>query len=194
MKKNIRIDLRKLVLCGIFAALGIVLGRSFCTVYITESLKITLDKVPVLLAGIWLGPLYGAAVAAVSDIIGAAVLSSYGWTPLLTVSPVLMGLISGITHIYIRKIIEKHNIRYSKPVIILCTAITVVLTETLTSFLLQTLFLTFLYGSTYAARLSTRLPVCAIVALAETVIISLLQCSSAVSTAVGKYINRKRRS
>ena len=193
--KIYRTNLRKLVICGILASIGIVLGRSFCTIYITESLKITLDKVPVLLAGIWLGPLYGAAVAAVSDIIGAAVLSSYGWTPLLTVSPALMGLFSGFLHIFIINVFKKRGISDRKPAIIARSAITVVLTETLTSLLLQTLFLTFLYGSTYEARLATRLPVCAAIALAETVIISALQCSSAINASIGKFIkNEKRRS
>ena len=185
LKKNLHLDLRKLVISGILAALAIILGRTFCTVYITESLKITLDKIPVYLAAIWLGPLYGAAVAAVSDMFGAAVLSSFGWTPLLTVSPVLMGLISGCFYKYV-KMPEK------KGFIILKCALTVVLTETLTSLLLQTYFLTFLYGSTYPARLVSRLPVCGIVALAEILVVSALQCSGPVVSTVKKYTNKRR--
>lgn len=176
-----RCVLRKIILCGIFAAIGIILGRSFMTVYITPAFKITFDKIPVILAGLWLGPLYGAAVAAVADIVGASMLSSFGWTPLLTVSPVLMGVISGFLGMLVKKPDEK-------PYIIMRTCCVVILTEALTSVLLQTYFLTLLYGGTYAARLVARAPVSALVSVCETAVIAALELSGPVSTSVRKLI------
>ena len=50
---------------------------------------------PIALAGYFFGPIAGLMVGAVSDTVGC-LFSGYGWDPVLTVSPMLLGLFAGL--------------------------------------------------------------------------------------------------
>ena len=71
------------------------------SIQVSEILRISFESVPVILAGMWLGPLSGAIVALVADVLGT-VLSGYGiWFPPIALGPVLVGVISGLSTKYI---------------------------------------------------------------------------------------------
>ena len=91
----------RLVLCGVLVAMQVVLSR-FAGVQISEGLRVSFESVPVFLAGLWLGPVCGMCVGAVSDILGT-ILSGYGaYFPLLTVTPMLVGGLTGLAAPWVR--------------------------------------------------------------------------------------------
>ena len=91
---------RNLILMAALVAMQIILAR-FLSIQASEILRISFESVPVILAGMWLGPLSGAIVALVADILGT-VLSGYGiWFPPIALGPVLVGVISGLSTKYV---------------------------------------------------------------------------------------------
>ncbi len=100
MKKSIK----KLVFASLLTALCVVIGW-VCKTYMTfGAIRITFENLPVLLAGFVLGPVYGAAVGAASDLISAP-LSGFGVNPVITLGAAAIGAVSGVfsRYIYIRK-------------------------------------------------------------------------------------------
>ena len=91
---------RNLILMAALVAMQIILAR-FLSIQASEILRISFESVPIILAGMWLGPLSGAVVALIADILGT-VLSGYGiWFPPIALGPVLVGVISGLSTKYI---------------------------------------------------------------------------------------------
>ena len=91
---------RNLILMAALVAMQIILAR-FLSIQVSEILRISFESIPVILAGMWLGPLSGAIVALVADVLGT-VLSGYGiWFPPIALGPVLVGVISGLSTKYI---------------------------------------------------------------------------------------------
>ena len=91
---------RNLILMAALVAMQIILAR-FLSIQVSDILRISFESVPVILAGMWLGPLSGAIVALVADVLGT-VLSGYGiWFPPIALGPVLVGVISGLSTKYI---------------------------------------------------------------------------------------------
>jgi len=102
MNKNIR----KLVLASIFIALAIIFSK-LVGFQMGNYLRIGLGDLPILLAGILLGPFWGAAVGAVSDVLGfiIAPLGDF-FIPGITLSAALWGFIPGII---VRVLFKKKN-------------------------------------------------------------------------------------
>ena len=91
---------RNLILMAALIAMQIILAR-FLSIQVSDILRISFESVPVILAGMWLGPLSGAIVALIADILGT-VLSGYGiWFPPIALGPVLVGVISGLSTKYV---------------------------------------------------------------------------------------------
>lgn len=91
----------RVVLCGVLAAMQVILSR-FVGIQLSEGLRISFEAVPVFLAGLWLGPVSGMCVGAISDVLGT-ILSGYGaYFPLLTVTPMLLGGLMGLCAPWIR--------------------------------------------------------------------------------------------
>lgn len=87
-------SVRKLTCGAVLVAMQIVLAR-FCGIQINEGLRLSFEGIPILLAGIWLGPLWGMIVGCVADVLGT-IISGYGvYFPLLTVGPMLLGGLGG---------------------------------------------------------------------------------------------------
>ena len=77
---------RNLILMAALIAMQIILAR-FLSIQASDILRISFESVPIVLAGMWLGPLSGAIVALIADILGT-VLSGYGiWFPPLHLVP-----------------------------------------------------------------------------------------------------------
>lgn len=85
---------RTLVGCALLAALSVVLARLIIPMP-NESTRFSLEQVPVFIAGMLFGPIPGALVGFVSDIVGC-LFSGYGFNPLFCVPPILYGLCAGL--------------------------------------------------------------------------------------------------
>lgn len=88
-------SIRRMSLMAMFVALQIVFAR-YMAIQASSSLRISLENVPTILAAAWMGPVSGAVVGAVADVLGMLLQSSSGvYFPPLTVTPVLLALIVG---------------------------------------------------------------------------------------------------
>ena len=91
---------RNLILMAALIAMQIILAR-FLSIQVSDILRISFESVPVILAGMWLGPLSGVIVALVADILGT-IIHGYGvWFPPIALGPILVGVISGLSTKYV---------------------------------------------------------------------------------------------
>lgn len=92
-KKSFEIDTKTLVTMGVLIALQIIFSR-FLSIN-AWNLRIGFGFVPIVVAAIMFGAVKAGIVAGVSDVIGAF-LFSFGFTPLLTITAVLVGVVFGL--------------------------------------------------------------------------------------------------
>ena len=88
-------NLKVLIFCSLLAAAGVVLGQ-YLSIKIGNSIRIGFGNLPVIMAGCMFGPLAGASVGVVSDIIGAV--SFYGGSinPIITLAMATEGILAGL--------------------------------------------------------------------------------------------------
>lgn len=94
--------IRTLAFLGVLIACSILLSR-FLGFYLNDTMRISFGSIPILLAGIWFGPLAGGIVGGAADILGATLFSGLGFYPPITVGPILIGVIAGIAAKYFLK-------------------------------------------------------------------------------------------
>ena len=91
---------QNLVMMAALIAMQIILAR-FLGIQVSDTLRVSFESIPVILAGMWLGPIPGAIVAVLSDLLGT-ILSGYGtWFPPLVLGPLSVGILSGVSTKYI---------------------------------------------------------------------------------------------
>ncbi len=83
-----------LALMGLMTALTIIASR-YLKFEPTPWLRLTFSSAFVMLSGIWLGPIGGAVVGGVADLLGC-VISGYPPFIPLTLSPIMVGVFSGL--------------------------------------------------------------------------------------------------
>ena len=87
---------KKLVLFAMFAALQVVLSK-FLMIMVTPSIRLSIDSVPIHLAALLFGPLGGALVGMIGDLLGTLLFPTAGaWYPPLTLCYGVIGLVSGL--------------------------------------------------------------------------------------------------
>ncbi|MBP3912946.1 MAG: folate family ECF transporter S component [Lachnospiraceae bacterium] len=141
---------RTLALSGVLIALNVVLSR-LVSIPLGTTLRISVAQVPVILAGIWFGPLIGGLTGMIGDMIGTAI-NGYAPNPFILVSATCVGIIPALLAPYIRKNAANSFYRFLRflPVI--------ALTMLITSQGLTTLGLSVMYGMPFEATFLTRLP------------------------------------
>ena len=90
---------RNLAMMAALVAIQIILARFFSIQ--TDTLRISFESIPVVLAGMWLGPLCGAVVAVVSDVLGTIIQGFGAPFPPLVLGPLSVGILSGVSAKYI---------------------------------------------------------------------------------------------
>lgn len=154
--------LRNTLLMAMLIAISIILSRFLGFYLDPNSLRISFESIPILLAGVWMGPVAGMLVGAIADILGSF-LSGVAFTPFLTIGPILTGFLAGIMSRYIFK--KSNTISLS---------ISCITAEFISSMLITTYILMMLYGGTYWALFITRLPFKLITITVNTVAVNAL--------------------
>ena len=153
-----KIDARRLAQYAILVAMEVVLSRFLS--FNAWNLKVGFAFVPVALAGMLYGALPAAVIAALADLIGAVLFPSGPFFPGFTLTAFAGGAIYGA-------------LLHGK-----CTALRILAAalsrELLLSLLLNTLWISVLYGSPFLPLLYTRLAQCLGMAPVQFVIILLL--------------------
>ena len=86
--------LRILLLVSLFSALSIVFGK-LLAFNLGETIRISFESLPILLAGIFLGPIHGMLVGVVADLLGCLIVG-YAINPIITAGAAVIGLSSGL--------------------------------------------------------------------------------------------------
>jgi len=94
MKRNQTFSTHNLVMMAALAAMQVILAR-FLGIQVSDTLRLSFESIPVVLAGLWLGPLCGGLVGFVADTIGT-IISGLSWFPPLALNPVMEGVVAGL--------------------------------------------------------------------------------------------------
>lgn len=154
-----RMATKTMVTLALLSAISIILSR-FCVIYFTDQLRLSFGNIPIIIAGFLFGPVAGAMVGGVTDIIGAAMMSGYGWYPPLTVTPIIIGLVAGSLRYFVLR----------KPRFYRIGLITI-LANLLATIGWSTVCLSWLYGTPVWTLITVRLPFYIGVAVLEAVVI-----------------------
>ena len=144
---------------GLLAALEVVIAR-FGTIRPSESIKLSLDFIPIVIAGILYGPVPAMIISILADILGAFLFPVGPFFPGFTLTAALTGLLYGAA---------LHRSQ-AMPRVILAVA----LHQGILSLLLNTLWLKVLYGLPYLPTLAGRLVQCAVMAALQLILIPIL--------------------
>ncbi len=93
-KRNSAGSPKVLAAMAMLAALGMILGK-FLAFNVTEMLRFSIENLSVLLAAIAFGPIAGAAVGTVQDLVGCLMVG-YAINPLITLGYAVTGAVSGV--------------------------------------------------------------------------------------------------
>lgn len=154
-------NVNRLVMMGALIAMDVILTR-FLSIN-TPVTRIGFAFVARAITGILFGPLYGAVEGGIADFIGAVAFPSGPYFPGFTVTAAAIGLIYGL---YLHK-------KVTLPRIVGAVATS----QLVCSLGLNTLWLSMMTGSSFAALLSTRLLQAAVTGAVQIATIALLQGS-----------------
>lgn len=96
-----RTDTRRIAVCALLCALNVLFARFF-TAMPTAVARFSVEAVPVVLAGYFFGPISGMMVGFIGDMVGC-LFSPFGWDPLISLSPMLVGLFGGLLRPLVRQ-------------------------------------------------------------------------------------------
>lgn len=86
---------QKIAFCALFIALSIVLGK-YASIT-AGAFRISFENLPILMAAVMLGPIYGAVVGACADLVGC-LLVGYSINPIITVGAAIIGATCGLVY------------------------------------------------------------------------------------------------
>ena len=139
---------KKIILSAMLLSILIVLSRFFSIK--SSFLVISFSFIPIMLAGIYLGPKYAAIIAGLGDLIGAILFPFGAYFPGFTISSVIIGFIYGM--LLYKK--PEENRKDLKFIIQLIISSIIVLGGI--KILLESVFLNVLYGKAYLAIVASR--------------------------------------
>lgn len=146
----------KLCTLALLLALEIILTR-FCSIT-TTFIRVGFGFLPISIVGILYGPFWAAAIYAVGDLIGAILFPSGPFFPGFTLSAALTGLILGL-------VLHKRNVNHKTSFI--ASMLVVILID----LLMNTYWLSILYGEGYIAILPGRIVKCLLTVPIQTLLI-----------------------
>ena len=89
-----KISVRVIVLIGLLAAMSIVFGK-LLAINIGNSIRISFENLPILMAGIFLGAPAGFLTGVLADVIGCLIVG-YSINPIITLAAGCIGLFAGL--------------------------------------------------------------------------------------------------
>lgn len=154
---------KRLSLMAMLIALQIVLSK-FLMLQLTDSIRLSIDSVPILLGGIWFGPFAGGLIGALADMLGTILFPTAGaYYPPLTIAFLLIGVVSGL----FAKLIKTKNA--------LLRAVCIVIpAELIGSYLFKSYALSGLIGVPFTALLAARILPVSIIMVVNTMLVTLL--------------------
>lgn len=163
MPKN---RLRIMTSVAMLTALSVIVER-FLPIVNTDTVRISLGNVPIVIASIFFGPIAGMLCGAISDLLGC-LLSGYPPYPVLMLAPIMTGFIPGFASLLFGKKIKGGMSN------ILFLAVVMTFTGIVSSVIITTLGLHLLYGTPVMVLLYQRVPVSFLSIFVDTAVLFLL--------------------
>lgn len=157
-KESLRFDTKSIVTMGVLAAIEIILSR-FVSIN-AWNIKIGFSFIPIAIAAMLLGPLKGGIVAAISDFIGAILFPIGVYFPGFTLTAFFTGFVFGV---FLYR--NQNTIR-----IILAVSIN----QLIFSLVVNTFWISVLYGSPYGPLFLTRITQTAVLIPVQLIILWVL--------------------
>lgn len=107
MPKNTHQHIVAIVVCGLLTALGVILMGPLSLPALpfgTYSLNIGFGSLPIILSGVLFGPVYGAIVAMLTDLLQVLLFPKGAFMPWFTLSAMFFGLVPGLFFMKRRKV------------------------------------------------------------------------------------------
>ena len=153
-KKHLRNNLRLLAVSAFLAALSIICGK-YLALSLGNVLRFSFENLPILLSGMMFGPVAGALVGAVADLVGCLMVG-YTVNPLVTLGAVCVGILGGLLF----RLTKKLPLLWQ-------TCITVILAHLVASVIVKTFGLAAYYDMPFHILMLWRLLNYVIVGVAE---------------------------
>ena len=174
MKKGVN-SLKITVSLAMLAAISIICGK-YLAIPGGEVMRFSLENMPIILAGVAFGPIAGAAVGAVADLVGC-VMVAYTINPIVTLGATSIGLISGV----LAHVTKKANIKPR-----LATVITVASAHLVGSVIIKTIGLAAYYTMPFAMLMLWRLLNYIIVGTLDALIVHALLSHKGIKSQLSK--------
>ena len=142
---------------AILSALSILLGK-YLAINVGETIRLSFENLPILLAGLFFGPWVACAVGVVADLLGC-LLVGYAINPIITLGAALIGILSGICG----KLLSKTSL--------LKITVSVISAHVLGSVVVKTIGLYVFYQMPFWATLGWRTVTYAIISILEIAIL-----------------------
>lgn len=162
MNKNNQIfTTRKMILMSILIAMSVTLSRIF-GLYIplaTTTKKISFASIPIFIGSIYLGPISGGIMGAMTDIIGSLLFPKGDFQILFTIAPSINGIIPSL-------IIGKNYKNLPIKVVFACVL------QSICANVLNSYFLALLYGkNTFLGHLYARIPFAIVMIIVKSIVL-----------------------
>lgn len=158
MNKNKRWNIKTLTTLGVLIALEIILSR-FLSIH-TWNIKIGFSFVPVVISACLFSPIVTGLLGGISDVIGAMLFPVGAYFPGFTLTAFLTGVVYSMV---LKKSQSIKNI-----------IVAVLIVQILGSLLLNTLWISILYGSPFGALFVTRIYQTVIMSVVQIVVITIV--------------------
>lgn len=158
MNKNEKWNIRTLTTIGVLIALEIILSR-FLSIH-TWNVKIGFSFVPIVISAYLFSPLVTGLMGGISDVIGAVLFPVGAYFPGFTLTAFLTGIAYSI---FLKKSQSMKNI-----------VLAVLIVQIFGSLLLNTLWISILYGSPFSAIFVTRIYQTVIMSVVQIAVITLV--------------------
>ncbi|MDE7105390.1 MAG: folate family ECF transporter S component [Ruminococcus sp.] len=174
---NIRLfgNVRVMIISGLFIAMSIILGK-FLQIPIGNSIRISFENLPLIMAGIFFGPFVGGAVGVGADLIGC-LLKGYAINPIITLGALCIGALPGV----ISMLMTKKNQ-------LLSMCLSAFAGHIIGSMLIKSIGLHIYYGTPFEV-LIMRVPLYLTIGTLESMIIYILLKNKAFSAQLDKVCN-----
>lgn len=151
--------IKKIAVIGVLLAMQVVLSR-FCS-YSVWNMKIGFAFIPVVICAMLYGPVYAAILGGLSDFLGAILFPIGAYFPGFTLTAAVTGLIFGLLFY------RKANI--------LRILLSVLSEQILCGLIVNSLWISVLYGSKYDAVFISRIPQVLILIVIQTICIFIIE-------------------
>ena len=160
--------LRLCVILAMLSAISIICGK-YLAVNLGEVLRISFENLPIIFAGIAFGPVCGALVGTVADLIGC-LLVGYAINPLVTLGAAAIGAVSGTAFWLIKRI---KSLPYALKI-----AFSVALSHIIGSVIVKTFGLAIFYDMPVFILMLWRLLNYTVIAIPESILLWVLMRNS----------------